>query len=247
MAEIYTVCKTTAELTDDPKNGLKVGRRDSQLLFGEQFEVIRSDGEWIYGTSLADGYRGYVHTKDLLKGGQTADRVVDVALTHIYSAPDFKTRPIMALSFMSRLAVEPSDAQNGFIKISQGWIFENHTAPLSKPATIVEKVFQFLKAPYLYGGRSALGIDCSALVQLSLLRCGIPCPRDADQQAESVGTSVEQKNLRHGDLVFFKGHVGIMMDSDNILNATARTMDVRVEPLSVLTDFYKGIISVRRL
>jgi cell wall-associated NlpC family hydrolase len=240
--KIYNVAVPVADLLDHPGNGAKIGRRDSQFLFGESFKAESNTGAWIYGTSLVDGYKGYVHKSALKLQTTKPSHTVGALLTQLYPKPDFKTRPVMSLSFMSRVHVT-GVVRNGFVQTPHGWIFKDH---LKKNKDYMQAALMFLGCPYLYGGRSVLGLDCSALVQLTLSSAGIPCQRDSDQQV-SVGRKISSNILKRGDLVFFKGHVGLMVDSKNILNATARTMDTRIEDLAKLTSIYKGIIAARRL
>ncbi len=250
-SEIYSVITPVTDLLDNPDNGLKIGARDSQLLFGESVEILqepeRREG-FSYIKSKTDGYQGFVQTPHLSLSKTDPTHFIDRTWAHIYPEPSFKTRPVMGLGFMSRLTAGKNE--NGFAEISgHGWVFEDHINPLSSLTTetdCVETALTFLSCPYLYGGRSAQGLDCSALVQLSLLRSGIPCPRDSDQQID-LGESVEKNDIKRGDLVFFKGHVGIMTDPENILNATSRTMDVRIEKLNDLENLYSGITGLRRL
>jgi cell wall-associated NlpC family hydrolase len=246
----YVVIKTTADLLDHTENGPRIGQRDSQLLFGETFTAQRTEGEWIYGTSDVDGYVGYINQRHLAPLTVAATHIVSSTGTHVYPDPDFKTRPIMALGFMSRVSVNGSAPQNGFLEIQDmGWVPHNHLEPISKlghESDIAKTALKFLNVPYLYGGRTGLGIDCSGLTQLSLLYAGVQSPRDSDQQI-GLGTDVKPADIKRGDLVFFKGHVGIMVDETSAINATARTMDTRVEPLSTLIDHYKGLLGARRI
>ncbi len=246
MAELYTVRVPLVDLMETPVNGEAIGRRDSQMLYGETFRADMTEGNWASGVSETDGYRGYVDTGYLTPFAGEATHVVTRLLSHIYTKPDFKTRPVLILSFLSRVRLT-GKTKDGFAEMENGgWMFAGHLAPVSdRKADHTETALMFLQAPYLYGGRTSLGIDCSGLVQLALMRSGIPCPRDSDQQQEAVGKSVDAP--QRGDLVFFKGHVGIMLDGENILNATARTMDVRVEKLSELEKIYGGILAVKRL
>ncbi len=246
----YTVCVATASLRGEPEQSDIISNNDSQLLFGETFEVERQDGEWLYGISSVDDYTGYVHKNDLrLKKSETTHAFTQVS-GHLYSTPSFKSAPAFSLPFMARLSIDESDAQNGFVHAPDyGWVFEKHITPLSSlklQKDFTQAAMMFLGAPYLYGGRSANGIDCSGLVQIALSRASIPCPRDTAQQI-MLGSSINQDDIKHGDLVFFKGHVGIMLDKENILNATSRTMDTRVESLSELEKIYHGIIDIRRM
>jgi cell wall-associated NlpC family hydrolase len=248
-SDIYTVTRSVADLMSDPGNGLHIiGRRDSQILYGEEFQVKEQRGGYIYGVSLSDGYAGAVHKSALAPKKLHATHIVQIPLSHIYSEPDLKTRPILPLSFMSRVTVQARSQQNGFIKIDEDkWVFEEHLAPIeNKAADIAETALGFLHAPYLYGGRSAMGLDCSALVQLAVQRAGISCKRDSDQQVD-IGTPVAQKDITRGDIVFFKGHTGIMVDKKQILNATARHMKTVIEDLSHVTECYGGITAIRSL
>lgn len=253
-ALIYSISTTTAVLLETPEQAPHVGRRESQLLFGETFRAAgdRENGH-IKGVSEVDGYEGYIHESFLEKQTSTPTHFTDVLLTHIYPEPDFKTRPVMALSFLSRLAADDRQGNAGFLHVhGKGWIFAAHIKPISAmfsaAADPVATALRFLETPYIYGGRSAAGIDCSGLVQMALLRAGLPCPRDADQQELcGPGNILPHRDLRRGDIVFFKGHTGIMIDRDNIVNATARHMGVKIEPLKSVSDSCGGVTSVRRL
>ena len=90
---------------------------------------------------------------------------------------------------------------------------------------------RFLGAPYLWGGRESLGLDCSGLVQQALAACGKACPRDTDMQA-GIGVAVAPGDLARGDLVFWKGHVGMMLDAERMVHANGHHMATVVEPLA---------------
>ena len=200
--------------------------------------------------SVVDDYEGNVNEAHLKPEKTKATHVIDKAISHIYAKPDFKTRPIIALSFMSRLSPDAGPGQNGFSKVpGLGWIYKTHVIKISdlkKNPDPLAAALKFIGTPYLYGGRSAFGLDCSGLVQLSLSYCGVACPRDSVDQIK-IGTPVLIENIQRGDLVFFKGHVGFMIDRNHVLNATARSMDTRIDKLEDLADYYKGIIAVRRV
>ena len=246
--DIRVITTTTADLheTDKPTN--QINKRESQLLFGEAFAVASTSGAYVYGQALHDGYSGYIHEQNLSPKEEDPTHIIDAPLTHLYPEPGFKYRPIRELSFLSRITANKENIQNGFIEVpGHGWVFQTHTTPLTNmpPRNITETALQFLNVPYRYAGRSMLGIDCSGLVQLSLMRAGLTCPRDSDQQA-SIGDPVDITAPQRGDLVFFEGHVGIMVDEKNILNATSRTQDVRIESLEKLEEIYNGITATRR-
>lgn len=248
--KICTVIYSCADLVGDANPSYVIGENDSQLIYGEDFAIKEVHGEMVGGTSLVDGYTGFVHESLLAPRTDDPTHYVSTKLTHVYPQPNFKTHPVMSLSFLSRVIADGKEEQNGFIETMQGWVFKNHLGTidtLSDPRPHLDTAMMFLGSPYLYGGRTALGLDCSALVQLSLLARGIACPRDSHQQEEAIGEEISERELQSGDIVFFKGHVGIMTSATDILNATARTMDTRIEKLESLKEFYGDITSVKRI
>ena len=136
----------------------------------------------------------------------------------------------MPLSLGARLRGE---MEGNFLKTESGFVHGRHVAPIGRVLDdIVATSAQLMGAPYLWGGRGADGVDCSGLVQLALALAGMACPRDSDQQRESVGRELTaEEPLKRGDLVFFPGHVGIMADADTLLHANAWWMAVTLEPL----------------
>lgn len=258
MSNLCTVFASVASLQEYPGEQITIGRRDSQLLHGEEFVIEEKRDGWARGVSTRDGYSGWVNLDYLREWKRVATHVVDMRMTHIYPAPNFKTRPKETVSFMSRVSVL-GEAVDGFLPLDENrtaWMPENHLVALkdipANPRDIVETALMFNGAPYLYGGRAAWGLDCSAVVQLAAQRNGIFCPRDTDQQVSMLGEAVAIEEIRRGDIVYFPGHVGIMVDNENCLNATVRHMKTLVEPLEQLERIYdKGegdpIIGVRRL
>lgn len=251
-----TLCKiftAHTSLQEIPGAQNHIGKRDSQMLHGEYFIAKRSRGDWVYGESVFDGYKGWVHGAALTSVFNKPTHAVISLMTNVYSAPDFKTQPAETLSFMSRVAVDPATATDGFVMMQDQpfWVPENHLAAVrdlqANPASIVDTALMFAGCPYVYGGRTAQGIDCSGLVQLALQRNGIYCPRDADQQERVVGTAVAPSSIQAGDIVYFPGHVGIMKDDRNLINATVRVMKVAVEPLNDVVQIYGQPTVVRRL
>ena len=199
----------------------------TQLLFGETFEAYDIGPDWVWGQCLTDGYVGYVERAGL--GPQAAPNLsVTSTLAHCYPEPDFKTVPSMSLPYLSGLT-ETSDAGD-FVETNVGFVSKRHVQPVA--GDFVEQAKRFLGVPYLWGGRSPLGIDCSALVQLSLQACGHSCQRDSDMQQDTLGEMVSQDaGFNRGDLLFWKGHVGIVADPDTLLHANAFAMAVSLEPL----------------
>ncbi|MAZ76769.1 MAG: hypothetical protein CMH31_05650 [Micavibrio sp.] len=248
---ILTVITPFADILGDPQEPNMISDADSQLLFGETFEVEKSHGAYVYGRSTLDGYKGFVERGQLIKNGPEANAVINVPLTHLYPDHNFKSRPDIQLSFFSKIKLSGT-TENEFSQLSSGeWIFTDHTAKLNNinlNKDLADIASMFLNAPYLYGGRSALGIDCSGLVQAAILGTGAPCPpRDSIDQSKSIGTEVSKDKLQRNDIVFFNGHVGIMVDETNIINATARYMTTLIEPLSELEKAYGDITAIKRL
>lgn len=250
MHKIYTALSTTVDILAEPYAPDVISNFDSQLVYGEAFEADEVHGEWMFGRSLHDGYKGAVRRSLMQPQTTQQTHFVTVALTALYATPDFKTRPVMLLPFLSRLTVNEEKRENAFVRVDKrGWVFEAHIARMGQTLqdNTLDIAMLLRSSPYLYGGRSALGVDCSGLVQLALMARGIACPRDTRDQIH-IGKQVEGKAaLQRGDLVFFAGHVGIMMDATNILNATARTMRVEIEKLSDLETIYGGITGIRRV
>ncbi|MDB5492279.1 MAG: family lipoprotein [Micavibrio sp.] len=256
MRELTKIHNAVADLQGEPGMQVRIGRRDSQMLYGEPFEIVAEKDGWLQGRSILDGYAGWIDAAHKGLDQELPTHVVHTRMTNAYLLPDFKTRPYEEFSFMSRITVDPAEpAQNGFVKIKgrQAWVPQTHVMDiitlLSNKVDIAATAEMFMGTPYLYGGRSAGGIDCSALVQLAVLRNGGFCLRDADQQEPVMGKIV--KRPRRGDLIYFKDgpalHVGIMADTKHIINATVRHMAVTVEKLDEMQKFYGGIKSIRRL
>lgn len=246
-----TVITKTADILGEPQTPDMISNNDSQLLYGEKFEVEKEHGAYVYGRSVIDGYVGFVERDQLAKNVQNASHVVSVRASHLYREPTFKSRPITKISFLSHLAIK-NERQNGFTQTQEGvWIFADHIAPINN-LKITEDLAQtatiFLGAPYLYAGRSTFGIDCSGLVQQSMMAQGHPCPpRDSSDQQDKLGNVNADTQLQRNDIVYFKGHVGIMMDDSYIINATARHMSTVIEHINDLKSAYGEILKVARL
>lgn len=229
----------------------------NELLFGETVSILEDHGEFALVENEFDGYEGFMHRDTLSNDIFEPTHKVSAMSAYLYSAPDFKSPPLGALPFQSRIKIEDTnERENDFIKTAHnGWVFYQDINELDVFSyNFVEVAKQFLHAPYLWGGRTAAGLDCSALVQLSMMACGIDsCPRDTTEQQEELGESVpfasaaDLKALQAGDLVYFPRHVGIMIDNTRILNATSRHMRVVIEDLFDLIGVYGEITAVRRV
>jgi len=208
---------------------------DTELLFGETVRVLdRADG-WAWVKADADGYVGYLPETALASPG-TATHVVAVPRSFAYPGADLRFPAAFALSMGSRLSVVGESETRGtrYLTLDGGQsVVAAHCRPLDAPADAdyVAVAARFLETPYLWGGRSGFGIDCSGLVQLAMAMAGKPAPRDSDMQANGLGAPIDRASLRRGDLVFWKGHVAIMEDAATILHANGHTMSVAREGL----------------
>ena len=205
---------------------------DSQLLLGEGVDVYDSADGWAWVQAKADGYVGYVPAACLAKPDAAPTHRVTIGQALIYPAPSVKCRPLGTAPLGARLRVaEPGTV---FCALDGGGhVPTPHLCPLDAPAQDwVAVAMMFLGAPYLWGGRSVAGIDCSGLVQVARQAAGLACPRDSDMQRDAPGEDVAEGALRRGDLVFWKGHVGIMLPGEQLLHANAHHMAVAIEPLS---------------
>ncbi|WP_370400001.1 C40 family peptidase [Sulfitobacter sp. JB4-11] len=203
------------------------GPRDRQLIHGDGVTVLHQSVGWSYVQSLKDGYVGHLHT-DALGPLTTLTHRVTAAASHAYEAPDLKSPDRIALTFGSSLEV--TSRTDHFAETALGYVPLPHLGPMDQTATDPASIAAvFLGTPYLWGGNSRWGIDCSGLVQAALLACGIPCPGDSDMQ-QSLGTPATGP-FKRNDLIFWKGHVAIVSDAETIIHANAATMSTNYEPI----------------
>jgi len=212
------------------------GPRERQLIWGDVVSVEKEQNGWAQVTSAKDGYVGSVPST-ALGALVEATHWVSAVATHAYTQPDFKSSDLRSLSFGSHVQVLEQDER--FAETPDGFIPAPHLAPIdSMPSDPVAVAELFLGTPYLWGGNSRLGIDCSGLVQASLLACGIPCPGDSGPQERALGNYAPPaaSGYKRGDLLFWKGHVAFVRDSETLIHANAHHMAVAVEPLQPAID-----------
>ncbi|MCF6234291.1 MAG: C40 family peptidase [Rhodobacteraceae bacterium] len=192
--------------------------------------VLEANDGWSRIEADKDGYCGYVPSRSL--GPVTpATHWISAPSSHVYARPEIKSPDQMALSFASLITV--MSYTNGFAQISNGYIPSTHLTPvgtfLNDPLVVAQL---FMGTPYLWGGNSRFGIDCSGLVQAAYLACGRDCPGDSSVQMDAFGLGLPNDTIpqRH-DLLFFNGHVAMVFDQDTLLHANAFHMAVSFEPL----------------
>jgi len=214
---------------------------DTEALKGERVTVHEMTAEgWCRGRLEADGYAGWLPANALAAPGPAATHKVAVPRTLVFPGPSVKLPPIEALSLGCRLAITRND-QPFAVTASGGYVPARHLAPLDAfEPDMVAVADRFLGVPYLWGGKTSLGLDCSGLVQIALAACGVVSPRDSNMQERALGAplSIARESargfsdVRRGDLLFWNGHVAIARDRDTLIHANAFHMAVAVEPIA---------------
>jgi hypothetical protein len=205
----------------------------TQALRGERVTIYDRNGEgWAWGQLDSDGYVGWLPDVALAKPGAAPTHRITAIRTFAFGGPSIKLPPVETLMMGSALTVTREDG--AFAITREGWhLPKPHLAAIGhREADFVAVCERFLGTPYLWGGKSSLGVDCSGLVQISLNAAGIGCPRDSDMQQNSLGRALdlaEVKKLQRGDLLFWKGHVAIARDGETIVHANAHHMATVVE------------------
>jgi len=224
----------------------------SQLLPGEQFNVLDITGGWAWGYCAADHYVGYVPENALNANDAGCTHIVSAIGAILFARPDIKAPVIRTYPIGSRVS---GTVDGAFLAVpSGGHLHLRHLVPTDAVAADPVSVScTLIGMPYLWGGRGGGGIDCSGLVQHVLGRAGLAAPRDSDQQRAALGVALpDGVPLKRGDLIFFPGHVGLMVDEANLIHANAHAMAVTIDPLSevvarIAVDHAQPILSRRRL
>jgi Bacterial dipeptidyl-peptidase Sh3 domain/NlpC/P60 family len=228
---------------------------ETEALKGERVTIYDSNGEgWSWGQLNGDGYVGWLPDSALVRPRSTLTHRVAALRTLAFPGPSIKMPPVEALPLGAAIEVVRDDGtfaitpQQHFLPLqhlSALNVFENDFVSIAE---------RFVGVPYLWGGKTALGIDCSGLVQIALSACGMAVPRDSDLQQEAMGEVLEDAeidDLRRGDLIFWKGHVAIIRDHATLVHANAFHMQVAIEPITAAHERILAsgtdIISVRRL
>jgi cell wall-associated NlpC family hydrolase len=231
---VYEVVEPQAPLRSDPAPDAPLA---TEALRGERATIYDTNAEgWAWGQLAADGYVGWLPQNALAPPGPPPTHKVIALRSFVFPAASIKLPPIEALPFGARLAIARIEGGMA-VTSSTSYVPAAHLAPIENYATdFVAVAERFLGVPYLWGGKTALGLDCSGLVQVALAACGMPCPRDSDMQEEALGdpltTAPDLADLRRGDLVFWKGHVAIARGHESLIHANAFHMEVAIEPVA---------------
>ncbi len=248
-AETLQVTAGVAALRIKPADDAEMA---SQLLHGEVFDVYEEVDGWAWGQARLDDYVGYVDLAALSAPPLAPDMRVTALRSYVFSEPDLKSAPRFLISLNAKIVGE--ERAHGFIRAARGgWVYGEHLAPMDRVAPDWVAVAEmFAGTPYLWGGKESLGLDCSGLIQTALEAAGMAAPRDTDMQEAAIGAPIgPDASPQRGDLVFWRGHVGVMLDPTRLLHANAHHMAVAIEPVSDAVERIARtagpVTSVRRL
>lgn len=213
----------------------------SSLLYGARATLHTQDGEWSLLAGAHDDYLGWAKNAEFMDAAEGQSAHVHALCTHLYSQADMKSLPLGWLPMGASLTA--LGKQNDFTQTPQGYVYTPHLSGEQDAAGYAKL---FLETPYLWGGGSAMGIDCSGLTQRAYAMIGKAIPRDTDQQ-EAALQAITRDEAKRGDLVYWKGHVGILDDENTMIHATAFKMKTIVEDLNEAIERIGEPTSFRRV
>jgi cell wall-associated NlpC family hydrolase len=222
--------------------------RVDELLYGEAFAALAEpgdvlgdvSGDFIWGQARRDGQVGFVPTAALAPAAAAPTHRVAAIRTYAFAAASFKAAASGPYSLNALVRVDA--AEGAYSRSADGaWFWTAHLAPIGAferdPAAVAER---FLGAPYLWGGRTSLGLDCSGLIQQALYACGRAFPRDADLQL-GEGREIARAEAARGDLIGWRGHIGLLLDAAHVIHANSHHMAVVIEPLDEVIERLEGM------
>ncbi|MCC2096250.1 MAG: C40 family peptidase [Hyphomicrobiales bacterium] len=251
----------TADMRGEPSPGASV---TTQALRGENVQVYEVEEGWAWCQLETDGYVGYLPAAALAPRAAPPSHRVRELSTFLYPGPSMKLPVAEVLPLNARLTITGTEGHFARVE-NEGYVWASHIVPVEQTQSdFVTVAERFLGVPYLWGGKTSHGLDCSGLVQTALAAAGVAAPRDTDMQEAGIGVSIAagadvsgdpgQWNIRlqRGDLIFWRGHVGIMIDTSNLLHANGHHMLVATEPLDqavarIADNSYGAVTSIRRM
>lgn len=228
--EVFEVTQAIAPLRRLPASDAE---QLTQALRGEPVTIYDRNGEgFAWGQLHSDGYVGWLPESALARASAKPTHKVTALTTLAFPGPSIKLPPVASLPMGARLNIAREDGMFAITPEGQH-LPRRHLAPLDAHSPdFVAVAERFAGTPYLWGGKSAFGIDCSGLVQVALTAAGTGCPRDSDMQCDGLGrelSATESWHLQRGDLVFWKGHVAIVRDGESLVHANAHHMATVIE------------------
>ena len=251
--QVYEIIDAQAPLRSEPRPDAPLA---TEALKGERVTIYDLNAEgWAWGQLVADDYVGWLPANAIARQGAPPTHKVAALRTFAFPGPSIKLPPVEALPLGARLAVARI-ADRMAVTTSGAYVPAAHLVSIEDyEPDFVAVAERFVGAPYLWGGKTVLGLDCSGLVQVALTACGVSCPRDSDMQEAALGTALDRVNgfaeLKRGDLIFWKGHVAIARDRTSLVHANAFHMAVAVEPIAEAVERIRAagseVTSIRRI